>query len=67
MLQPHPGTSRSLLQLLTLAPMSRAAAVSKAMARVLGNLVGREGGERVAAGTGAAAAAPDAAPTGGQG
>jgi len=49
-----------------LAPKSRAAAVSKAMTGELGDLVGREGGERAAAGT-RAAAAPKAAPTGGQG
>lgn len=40
-----------------LAPKSRAAAVSKAMAGEFGDLAGREGGKRNAAGTGAAAAA----------
>lgn len=49
-----------------LAPKSRAAAVSKAMAGEFGDLAGREGGKRNAAGTGAAAAAaPEAALAGG--
>lgn len=41
--------------------------MSKAMSGKLGDLVGREEGESAAAGTGAAAAALEAAPTGGQG
>lgn len=65
--QPLPEMAHSFPQLLTLAPNSRAAAVSKAMVDELGDLGGREGRERVAAGTGASAAAPQTAPTGGQG
>jgi hypothetical protein len=61
-----PGTTRPPY-LLTLDPKSRAAAVSKAMAGELRDLVGRERGERAAAGTRAAAAAPETAPSGGQG